>query len=80
LADRSEASILDSHVQRIHVRSASRQYTVVVGQGLLARSSSILSAAGLPAAAALVTTSRILAIARAPRITSGWFCRSDPHG
>jgi len=41
------------------VRSASRQYTVVVGQGLLARASSILSSAGLPSAAALVTTGRI---------------------
>ncbi|HVQ41636.1 MAG TPA: 3-dehydroquinate synthase family protein, partial [Vicinamibacterales bacterium] len=54
MADRFEVS-----PRRIRVRSASRQYTVVVGQGLLARASSLLAAEGLPATAAVVTTSRI---------------------
>ena len=56
------------------------RYTVVVGPGLLARASSVLAAEGLPATAALVTTSRIWRLHGRARITPGRLCGSDPHG
>ena len=54
MADRSEASI-----QRINVRSTSRQYAVVVGRGLLTRAADLFESERIAPPSALVTTDRI---------------------